>query len=436
MKKKAKVAAKPKGKVVRAAAVAPPTATLVNTLVDTQQHYLSLSARDTIIKGLANSFNDGANRRLVRANEIPNGYALRRPTGIIEIDIDIGGGFPAGGMGYIGGPESAGKTWMLLKMMAMQQRIYGDACRMVYVMTEAQFPHDVAARVGLRLEYPDHMINQWNAMRNARGIPNFTKEELLVLKTEVGKTLFVRDLTGEGALKVILECARSNAFSLIGCDSEQGLRPEVEADRGLNDNEVRAAHANMMGKFFKHYIPTTLGCEQAIPNQTTVIFLKQVRANQERSNAPAHLQQYIKPWATSTSWAGKHYALINLIINDGKTLKKDGSDGRVAVGKMMHWLVEKGKAGTHDNKTGEVPFYYNICGTDDANELITSGIKRGVIQQDSRVHVVTADTGAELTDMSCADHKEMYQLITTNVSYEWRLRTEILNAAGIQCLYR
>src|SRR5688572_9440121 len=66
-------------------------------------------------------------RRVVAmADEAPNVYELRRPTGIIQLDKDIGGGFPAGGLSVVSGPDNAGKTWVILRTMAMHQRLYGQ----------------------------------------------------------------------------------------------------------------------------------------------------------------------------------------------------------------------------------------------------------------------------------------------------------------------
>lgn len=48
---------------------------------------------------------------------------LRAPTGIFPLDLALGGGLPRGRMTEIYGPESSGKTNILLKAIAMNQKI-------------------------------------------------------------------------------------------------------------------------------------------------------------------------------------------------------------------------------------------------------------------------------------------------------------------------
>jgi RecA/RadA recombinase len=392
--------------------------------------HLDVAQKDVLIRGLMNSLNEKDQRHLVLADEAPNTYTLRRPTGLINLDITIGGGFPAGGLSFIAGPENSGKTWLLLKMMAMQQRLYGDACRMAFAVSERQFPYDVALAVGLRIPIPDVMIEQWNEVRRLRGMPPFTPEELLYLKQKVGDIYIIRGATGEQILQTILECVKTNAFSLIGCDSEQGLLPEVDSDKTLDEREMRAAHANMMGRFYKLYIPHTTGFGRVVPNQTTLIFTKQFRSNPDKSPATPYAPSAIP----AGSWTGKHYGLINLVLHDAKVLKRGEGESKEAYGKMIHWKTDKGSAGTFDNRVGEAAYYYALGGTDDMGDLITAAIRYGVLRIDKKVTMVQHGTGTVLSTTNT--QKAMRELLSTDVEHELAMRREVLAAAGYQCLYR
>lgn len=394
----------------------------------------ALQSKDEAVRALMHSVNSEERRIIVYADEASTPYMLRRPTGIMELDIDLGGGFPAGGPSFVSGPDNAGKTWLILKTMAYQQRLHGNRCRLAFAHTEGPFPYDQAINAGLKIAIPDSILEQWQEWRRQRGMPLMNLEQLQAFKEKVGEFYLVRGETGEDVLQTIIDMVRINVFQLIGCDSVQGLRPTADADKDLTDNEKRAAHATMMGRFFHLYTPFTTGINGS--NETTLLFSQQVRANQERANASANIQKYIKDWAVTGSRAAKHYKLIDLLLWSGSVIKKGEGKDRHAVGKELKWETEKGKAGTHDHKTGDVSFYYGIGGTDDIGELLASGIKRGVIGMMGKSIVVRRpDTGEILEDFTAPNQVAMRRMLENDFDFEMALRREILTAAGIQCLY-
>lgn len=401
---------------------------------------LPMATRDEAIRALMNSLNKEDKKVIVYADEAPNTYIIRRPTGIMELDVDIGGGFPAGGCCMISGPDNSGKTRLLLETMAMQQRLYGDECRIALAITEGGFPFDQARDAKLKVCLPDSMILQYQRLRMERRLPLLTDEEVIAAyKQRVGQVVVIRGETGEEILGYVLKAIATRAFSFIGVDSINGLLPTADAAKDLVKNPKKAAHAFLIDNFFKHYIsPMTTGVTGT--NETTLVFTQQVRANQERANAPAHLQQYIKPWAVSGAYAAKHFKLIDLTVSDGKVLRQksdqEGERGPV-IGKMVNWMLEKGKAGTHDNKSGEVAYYYGINRFDIAGEIIVSGMRRGVIQQVGRKWCVCRPTTGEvLPDLTALSQKALRSMIEADFEFELAVRREILASAGIECLYR
>ena len=329
--------------------------------------------------------------------------------------------------------HNSGKTWLLFKVMAEQQRIYGDSCRLGYAMSEGAFPFDQAINAGVKVAVPDDIIEQWNDWRDSRGMPAFTEEEVAFFKNEVGQFHIFRGATGEELLEVILKAVKINAYSVIGCDSLNGLLPAADASKELDKANKKAAHAYMIDNFFRHYIPMTTGLNGV--NPTTVIFTQQVRANQERAFAPSHMQAYIKPWAVSGAYAAKHYKLIDLVISD-RPLKKGDRENRHVVGKIVSWYLDKGKAGTHDNKSGDFPYYYALPGTDDIGELMASALKRSVLQQHGKRWVVVRPDTRELREeFSAPSQTAMRKMLEADPAFEHALRLEVLTSAGIRCLY-
>ncbi len=394
---------------------------------------MDLATRDEAISAFIHATNTPGKTLIARADQAPNVYTLRRPTGIIELDLGIGGGWPAGGVSMVSGPDNSGKSWLVFKTMAMQQRIYGDACRLGYGMSEGQFPFDQAINAGLKIAVPDSVIAQWNMWRAQRRMPAFSDEEIAKLKEQVGLFHIFVAPTGEELLQVLLNAVNTNAYSVLGCDSINGLLPNADAPKELDKVNKKAAHAAMIDNFFKHYIPITTNLDRA--NPTTLLFTQQVRANQERANMPSNMQKFVKPWSVSGAYAAKHYKLIDLILDD-RPLKKGEREDRHCVGKVVTWMLDKGKAGTHDNKSGEYVYYYHIPGTDDVGDLLASGLKRGIIGKfGSKWGVVRPDTGEILPDFLAPSQKAMKKMIESDFDFEMCLRREVLASVGIQCLY-
>jgi RecA/RadA recombinase len=394
--------------------------------------------RVRMLDAVANQYNKDGHYAVVRANDAPNAYIKRRPTGIMELDIDLGGGWPAGGMCFVSGPDNAGKSWLLYLTMAMQQKIYGHDCIMAIAPTEGGFAFDQAIRCGMRVSVPDDMLFSWNQWREQRGLEQFTDQEIAAYKYQIGDLRIIRGETGEEILKITRDFAGTKACSIIAIDSIQGLQPVADAGKELDEHEKMAAHATMMGRFYKQYIPMTTGLNGV--NETTLLMTQQVRQNMKKAEAPSHIAKYLPDFTVSGARSTKHYKLVDLIISNGSVIKKDVAGvGKVATGKVVKWVTEKGKAGTHDNISGEVNFSYDIpTGVDLVQTAIDSGLNRGVIQklQNNRIALVQPDTRRVLEDYTMPNMKAFKLGMEEDTGFDLAVRREILAAAGKQCIFR
>lgn len=439
-KKTAKKVAKKNEKVTRAVATggdAPAAALAVLPPAPPVQDQEVMQKRQ-LLNAIANQFNSENHYCVVRACDAPNPYGVRRPTGIMDLDIDLGGGWPAGGLCFVSGPDNAGKSWLLYLTMAMQQKIYGNSCTMAFAPTEGAFAFDTAIKCGMQVEVPDEMIRTWNQWKVQRHLPEYTPEEIAYFKRQVGELYLVRGSSGEEILSVIHKFAETKACSLICVDSIQGLKPLANADKEMDENDKMAAHATMMGKFFDRYIPITTGLNGV--NYTTLLMTQQVRHNMKKAEAPSHIAKYLPDFAISGARSTRHYKLVDLIVSNGANIKKDvAGQGKVTTGKVVKWETEKGKAGTHDNLTGEISYYYDIpSGVDLAQTVIDTGLRLGVIQkQANKVVILQADTGHILQDLTMPTMKALKMAIESDFDYEIAIRTEILTAAGKdRCVFR
>lgn len=119
--KKPKKPTKPSKKSPVAVAKAP-VETAISAGTETQytrERELTKAEKNKRLRALKHQLGD----LLISADQASTPYMVRRPTGITELDIHLGGGFPAGGPSVLGGPYNSGKSWLMWRMIAMQQQI-------------------------------------------------------------------------------------------------------------------------------------------------------------------------------------------------------------------------------------------------------------------------------------------------------------------------
>lgn len=375
-------------------------------------------------------------RRVVAmADEAPNVYELRRPTGVIQLDMDIGGGFPAGGLSIISGPDNSGKTWLTLRAMSMHQRLYGQKSCLAFAAGEGAFDYKRALSTGLVLPIPDAMIQEWNQERLNLGMPGYTEQDVLWFKRKVGEFTIFRGHTGEELMNVVLEAVKANIFGIIGVDSFSMLLPEADEEKDVGGIPKRAGNANLMTDFLKKYTPYTSGLHDR--NETSLIGIMQVRANAAKADA-GHLAKYLKDWAVTGAYATRHGKLVDVTVWDGSPLKKTVQGQQVIYGKPFYWKIEKGKAGCHDNVQGETEFRYDIPhGHDDIWSLIVNGTRRGIFVEENKKIQIYHPITKEKTDLGgFASFPALGRVIAEDFEFELQMRLYVLAAAGVQCLYR
>lgn len=95
----------------------------------------------------------------------------RLPTGVLEFDVASGGGFPSGCLSIIYGPESSGKTNLLLRTIARNQVLHPDKVN-AFVDIEDSLNPEWAARLGvdvsklihLRPDYAEQAVDMIEGM--------------------------------------------------------------------------------------------------------------------------------------------------------------------------------------------------------------------------------------------------------------------------------
>lgn len=378
---------------------------------------------------------------LALANDVPNVYHYRTPTGIMELDVQLAGGFPNGGMSVLAGPESSGKTTMMYLAMAMHQRIFGNSSILGLACVEGLPDYFYMRDCGMKVEIPDEVIDQKQEEREFRGLPLYTKEELKGFKEKVGELVIIRGSTTEEILQRTLFCYESTDFGIVGVDSINANVSEAEdkTKDGLEGRPQQSADALALTRFCNRVHRASRGLEGQ--NRSTLFLIAQVRANRDRANAPSAMQKYIRQYNLTLPWAVRHAMLVCLLVMSGEKIKettKSGTEEKgTQLGKYIRWETIKGKAGTWDGLKGDVEFTYSEK-VDVYRTVLVAGMATGVLKEGAKgaVTIMRAGTTQPLFEPVKGGMEELVALMKKDIDFELRVRHEILAANGKSCGYR
>lgn len=322
---------------------------------------------------------------LQRGSDLEGRFDLRRPCGIPSLDIATGGGIPAGGLTQIDGPDGSGKNLLTYSYFAQVQRLYGDATRIFMLCMEFPFDKMYARHLGFKVPFSDYEIGIEMRKKRERGEEPLTKEEIKEFQDDAGCGQFhILRGAAEANLDAVVAMIDSNVYQIGAVDSWDSMLTTWEDKTDLSEDARMASSSNVQTRWMKkvqgaltprHYCPSCgsfsiehkktgsgsynwfcrgEGCSwkgkkpKSDENETTIIGIRQVRANMKGG-------LYAREYKVGGAWALKHGKLIDIQIRPGEILKaKD-----VKIGKEIKWELTKGKAGTHEGKTGSFRYYFD-----------------------------------------------------------------------------
>src|SRR6266704_1620259 len=278
---------------------------------------------DAAIAIITKTYGDGSIMRLGDA------HALKRieviPTGALAVDLALGvGGLPRGRVIEIYGPESSGKTTLMLHVIANAQKTGGLAA---FIDAEHALDPGYAKKLGVNLD--DLLVSQPSS--------------------------------GEEALTICETLARSNALDVIVIDSVAALVPkaELEGDMGM---ATMGMQARLMSQALRKLT--------AILNKakTTCIFTNQLR---EKVGV-----MFGNPETTPGGKALKFYASVRIDIRRRDTLKDAAGN---AVGNMVKVKIVKNKVAPPFAEA-EFEIIYNH-GINKEGNILEVGVNHSVVEK-------------------------------------------------------
>ncbi len=275
------------------------------------------------INSITKAFGDGSIMRLGDANIKSQIEAI--PTGALSVDMALGvGGLPKGRIVEIYGPESSGKTTLMLHVIANAQAVGGTAA---FIDAEHALDPSYANRLGVNLD------------------------ELLVSQPD----------SGEEALTICETLARSGAVDVIVVDSVAALVPKAELE-----GEMGMATMGMQARLMSQALRKLTSILNK--GKTTCLFTNQLR---EKVGV-----MFGSPETTPGGKALKFYASIRIDIRRKETLKDPSG---AVIGNHVKVKIVKNKVAPPFAEA-EFDILYNH-GINKEGSVLEVGVADGVVEK-------------------------------------------------------
>ena len=378
-------------------------------------------------------FGNGALRR---ASELESDYYLRRPTGILSLDIGLGGGWPAAALCLLTGPDGAGKDYIALRTLAEQQRIHGESfCAFLY-FTEFPlvklFARDMC---GLKVAMTEKELNRLDKSRLEKGGELLTVEERERYKEQVGTIIVVPPMIADDGLDLVLDAVFSNIYQVVLINSLGVLQTAAkEGKESLREFAMQSNEAVLLTKFIPQLFMVLNGLDEDDKrNRTLVLATNQVRSRRDmpRPRPGFRVSEKSKYQSGSGAKALAHGKAIELMLHKGQEYADKETKPHQVLGREVEWELLKGKLGTHDGIKGTYDFWFD-GGADTLEDLIDTAVSYEAIEQAGSWYTYQSLSGDTIRTHG---HQPLRSYLREHPDDVQSLIQQSLLAAGIDCIY-
>lgn len=376
---------------------------------------------------------------LQRAAELEVDYYLRRPTGILSLDIGLGGGWPASSLCMITGPDGAGKDYLILRTLAEQQRIYGEQCNLLVYFTEfaidKQFARDMC---GLKIAMTDTELDVLDRSRREKGDVPLSQEERARYQEQIGEILVIPpDVVADDALDVVLDAVNANIYQVVVINSLGVLLTAAKDSKdSLREFAQQSNEAVLLTKFMGELPRALNGVDEAGSRKHTLVLVaNQVRAKRDmpRTRPGFRVSEKQKYQSGSRAHSMSHGKAIELMVHKGMQYLDKEVKPPQALGRELEWELLKGKLGTHDGVKGTYTFWYD-GGADVLEDLVNTAVRLEVIEQSGTWYRYTPL--GEQVAIQAQGQAGLRQILRESPKRIENLRQQCFLVSGIDCVYR
>jgi RecA/RadA recombinase len=368
-----------------------------------------------------------------RACDAGTPFKLRRPTGFISIDMSIAGGFPAGGVSQVGGPDSIGKDAVAATTLSTLQTIYGEKSRLAVCTFEAGFDKQHYRNQGVVVPDSEDDILMEDARRQQEDRPALTDDQIARRMSSLGDFFVIDSGTAEDRLQAVLDLIAQNFCQMIVLDSIAAIATKYRMDAPLSQDARQADRASVLTEWMRmaqyHFSNPLRGRM----NLTSVLITNQVRAN--RNKGTGKRAQFAPEYVDSAPKSIKHGKLVSLALRPGESIPKTGKKR----GKIVKWKVDKAKAGSHEGPSGELSYYFN-SGFDRFSDLFNVAKTQDLIlHKDGAPKCDIIDTNGEVIGNNIpwgTKGSKTIEALYVDQDLYWNLYYACLHSLEVSCLHR
>lgn len=331
------------------------------------------TAASSGVAGVLNQLKSRYPGKVFHAGEYTMPWMLKRlSTSLLDLDIALSGGFPAGGMSFLTGKQGVGKNWIANQVIREHQIRHGENTSIAVVSTEMVYDKLFAKSCGVRVALSELEVNEINRQMEREGEEGLSDEEVEELTDQVGDFVTVPPSTAEDSLSIALELIGSREFDIVLIDSFGSLLTEHDDENDLSGSQRVGGAAMLNTRFARKLNFAMAPDEKGNPNLTCVLAINQVRDNTDRAN------KYSPKTIEAGGWALKHARWVTLQMSPVAPIK-DPKKGKI--GKTIRWEITKQKAGGHEGAQGKYDFYYSLCGIARAEHSVSVAAQHGVVER-------------------------------------------------------
>ncbi len=292
-------------------------------------------------------------------------FHLRRPSGVLNLDIGTDGGMPGGSIVQLHGRDGVSKTGLAYHYCGENQRIYGGDSA-IFLASFGYKPDLPYMRMcGMQLELSDQEIIE--AGYTPDNCPPEVRGETVgeVFFLDLGTVNLAAEAPAEAIFAAAVSLVESGLFQIGVVDEFGSGETKDVVVKGLQETVKVAAWASLVTRFCQRmYTVLRVPLEDGTPNATTLFVLNPARAAGVGGSGGRVKPGYVPPDAMTSGFALKHAKAVDILLKSGAQVKA----GRDRVGKQVNWRIIKGKHGLHEGLNGSYVWLDNV-GIDKVTEL-------------------------------------------------------------------